>query len=146
MAERKLLLTSPGSYENPADKPCWEYCTSCGRCEKKGTSACPYRNTCSGRFDPKGVRIAHPDDSCRCKEGVLQWVTQDGKLAQSRFLSNPFSGIVKYEGKTQDEIDWEDYLKDAREKLDDPDWDPIQFTDGRSTQRWFEQMHRGNQK
>lgn len=91
------------------------------------------------------MRHPHHRDYCRCKEGVLQWVTQEGKLAQSYYLSDPYGGVVKYEGKTDDEVDWEDYIEDAREKLDDPDWDPIQFADGRSTQKFFNQMSKGQQ-
>lgn len=146
MSERKLLLTTPGSYENPADKDCWKYCRSCGRCENRFNNYCDSKcNGCSGRFDPRGMRHPHHRDYCRCKEGVLQWVTQEGKLAQSYYLSDPYGGVVKYEGKTDDEVDWEDYISDAREKLDDPDWDPIQFADGRSTQKFFNQMSKGQQ-
>lgn len=139
--ERNLMTTSPGSYRDPFDRPCWETCFACGRCEKKGSSACPHNNTCSGRFDPRGQRHAHPDDYCRCKEGVLQWVTQKGKLAQSRLFTDPFKGAVEYETTSQDERDYNAYVNEMRERLDNPDYDPVQFTDGTSTQAW-EKKHR----
>lgn len=127
-------MASPGYYRNPADKWCWEYCTSCGRCSNKGRyAAC---NGCSGRFDAKGIRDPDIDDYCRCKEGILQWKTQEGRLVQVRFTKNPFSSIIAHEKASQDEADWESYLKDTREKLGDEHWDPIQFDDGSSTTDW----------
>jgi hypothetical protein len=32
---------------------------------------------------------------------------------------------VKYEKVTEDERDWDSYVKDMREKLDNPNWNPI---------------------
>lgn len=43
----------------------------------------------------------------------------------TRFNSNPYAGSVTYEKKSEDERDWESYLKDMREKMNDPDWNPI---------------------
>ena len=138
---RKLMLTSVGSYENPADKVCWSYCTSCGRCENKGAySKC---GGCSGRYDPQGQRHPDRDDYCRCKQGILQWVTKEGRLTQVQFKSDPFAAVVKYEKIDQDEADWESYLKDTREKLDDEHWDPIKFDDGSSSQAWLDKARGG---
>lgn len=43
----------------------------------------------------------------------------------TRFKSNPFKNKVQYEKKTEDERDWDAYVNDMREKLDDPNWNPI---------------------
>jgi hypothetical protein len=143
---RKLMLTSPGSYKNPSDRACWEGCSSCGRCEKKGSTNCPNPTNCSGRFDPRGMRHPHVDDFCDCKNGILRWVTGEGQLCHTKFLSNPFAGVVKYKGKSNDELDWENYLNDVREKTDDPDWDPIQIGDDKSAQRWLDGQSKGYQR
>ena len=45
----------------------------------------------------------------------------------TRFKSNPFKSQVKYEKKSEDERDWNSYVKDMREKLNDPKWDPITY-------------------
>lgn len=57
----------------------------------------------------------------------MQWVTQEGRVVGFRFKSDPFAGTVQYETVSQDESDWQSYLNDAREKLDDPNYDPIQW-------------------
>lgn len=135
------MVHAPGSYRNPADKWCFNYCGSCGRCGDKGKfDAC--RN-CSGRLDPQGMREEHQDDYCRCKEGILQWVTQKGRMVQVKFESNPFAGVVKHDRITDDEADWNRYLADAREALNDPDYDPIQFESGGSVNNYLEQLKNG---
>jgi Holliday junction resolvasome RuvABC endonuclease subunit len=35
--------------------------------------------------------------------------------------------VVEKEKKSDDERDWDSYVKDMREKLNDPNWDPITF-------------------
>ena len=59
----------------------------------------------------------------------MRWRTQEGKLIITRFKSNPFKGKVNYEKKTQDERDWDSYVKDMREKLGDPNFNPITIVD-----------------
>jgi hypothetical protein len=55
----------------------------------------------------------------------LRWRTQQGKIVRVQFKSNPFKGKVKYEKKSQDERDWDAYVRDMREKMDDPNFNPI---------------------
>lgn len=129
------MRTAPGTFKNSADKWCWKNCRSCGRCSNKGMmAACA---GCPGRFDMDGSRLPDPDDTCRCTEGILQYVKETGQLVQVRFKSNPFAGVVKYQPVDKDEDDWESYLKDVREKKDDENYDPIQFQDGTSTAKWL---------
>jgi hypothetical protein len=47
----------------------------------------------------------------------------------TRFKTNPFKGEVKYEKKSEDERDWDSYVKDMREKMDDPTFNPIAITE-----------------
>jgi hypothetical protein len=47
----------------------------------------------------------------------------------TKFKSNPFKGQVKYEQKSEDERDWDSYVSDMREKMDDPTWNPITIVD-----------------
>jgi hypothetical protein len=42
-----------------------------------------------------------------------------------RFKTNPFKGEVKYSKKSQDERDWDSYVNDMREKMDDPNFNPV---------------------
>lgn len=120
-------MSAAGSYENPSSKACWSFCSSCNRCQDKGKySKC---GECSGRYDPLGRTDPHSDDFCDCKNGVLRWRTSQGKLIMTRFKSNPFKGKVNYEKKTEDERDWNSYVRDMREKLDDPNFNPITIID-----------------
>lgn len=120
-------MAAKGTYKNPTEKWCWTFCTSCNRCQDKGRyTAC---NSCSGRYDPEGKIDVHNDDFCDCRNGVLRWRTQEGKLIMTRFKSNPYRGEVKYEKKSEDERDWDSYVKDMREKLNDPNWNPITIVD-----------------
>lgn len=135
------MRTAKGTYRDPVDRSCFEYCPACRRCAARGTYAkCV---GCSGRPDEEGMRVPHPDDFCTCSQGVMRWVTQEGELIIRRYKANPYKGTVKRDAKTQDERDWNAYLKQQREKLGDPDWDPIQFTDGSSTSEWLEAAQRG---
>ena len=119
-------MAAMGAYRNPTTRACWETCSVCGRCNKKGTSACPLPNSCSGRIDPYGQTDPHPDDWCDCKNGVLRWKAKKGNVIMVRYPKNPFVSTVQHEHKTEDERDWDSYLNDAREKLDNPDSNPIQ--------------------
>jgi len=139
--KRKLYIAPPGTYSNPSEKSCFKGCMSCGRCEKKGDYA-KCRN-CSGRHDDKGQRVPVVDDYCRCAEGIMQWVTDEGKMVGFRYRSNPYAGTIKYETQSGDESDWESYLNDTRERLDDPNWDPIQFNDGQSADEWTKKNRHG---
>lgn len=113
--------------ENPSDKSCFITCKACFRCADKGRfTKC---NSCSGRHDPFDKSSPNPDDYCRCTEGILQWVTQQGQLVVRKYTKNPFAGTVITESKTQDESDWENYLMDLREKMDNPTYNPVQFTE-----------------
>jgi hypothetical protein len=47
----------------------------------------------------------------------------------TRFKTSPFKGQVTYEKKTEDERDWDSYVKDMREKLNDPTYNPITIVD-----------------
>jgi hypothetical protein len=110
---------------NPTDRWCWVFCPSCNRCQDKGRyTKC---NGCSGRYDPELIIKADSEDFCDCKNGTLRWKTQQGKLVMTKFKSNPFKSQVKYEKKSDDERDWDSYVKDMREKLNDPNWDPITY-------------------
>jgi len=116
-------MTISGTYQNPATKPCWAYCLSCSRCQDKGRyTKC---NGCSGRYDPRGKIDVNNDDFCDCKNGILRWKTKNGKLLITKFNSNPFKGTVKYQKQSQDEADWDSYVNDMREKMDDPNFNPI---------------------
>jgi len=119
-------MAAKGSYKNPVEKDCWNFCFSCNRCQDKGRyTKC---NGCSGRFDPEGIIDVDNQDFCDCKNGNLRWKTKEGKLILIKFKSNPFKGEVKYEKKSEDERDWDSYVRDMREKLNDPTWDPITIT------------------
>lgn len=120
-------MAIPGSYKNATDNDCWTLCTSCSRCGDKGRyTKC---KGCSGRYDPLGKTEPDPQDFCDCKNGVLRWKTQEGKLIMTRFKTNPFKGQVKYEQKSEDERDWDSYVNDMREKMDDPNFNPITITE-----------------
>lgn len=120
-------MAAPGTYANPSHKTCWNTCKACFRCENKGSKAeCVL---CSGRHDPFGHVDPDRDDYCDCKNGVLRWRTQKGQLVISKYASNPFAGKVSTERETQDERDWNQYLNDMRERLDNPNWNPISIED-----------------
>jgi hypothetical protein len=61
------------------------------------------------------------DDYCDCKNG--------GKSFIVKFKSNPFKAKVTYEKKSEDERDWDSYVSDMREKMNDPTWNPITIVD-----------------
>lgn len=116
-------MAAKGTHENPTNKSCWSYCFSCGRCSDKGKyDKC---KGCSGRYDPTGMIDPDQDDYCDCRNGVLRWKTKSGRIVMTRFKSNPFAGSVQIEQKTEDERDWDSYVGDMREKMNDPNWNPI---------------------
>lgn len=109
---------------NPSEKSCFTLCSSCFRCGDKGRYAkC---QNCSGRHDPFDKSVPDDDDFCQCTQGVLRWKTQKGRLIVRRMKSNPFAGQVITESKTQDERDWEAYLVDLRQRMDDENFNPIE--------------------
>jgi hypothetical protein len=90
------------------------------------------------RLDPYDI-----DDRCRCAEGVLQFRVKDGRLLKKNFMSNPFAGKVITDAETPDERDWNQYIKERREQLDDPNYDPVRFEDGESTYDWTQRQRAG---
>ena len=129
------------SIENPTAKNCWTPCVSCHRCADKGTmSKC---QGCSGRYDPARRIYPDADDYCDCRNGILRWKTQDGRKIVSKLPGNPYKSKVQTEKTTQDEEDWNSYLKDEKERRNDENWDPLLFDDGSSTNAWMDSYKRG---
>lgn len=115
-------------HDNPSQLSCFQMCRSCFRCSDKGSM--PACNSCSGRHDPELKREPHDQmDRCRCAEGIMQYRLQNGRLMVRKFMSDPFGGKVVTDAETQDERDWSAYITEQRERMDDPDWDPIVFDD-----------------
>jgi len=125
---------------NPSEKECWRTCFSCFKCSEKGRYSHCY--SCSGRNDPMGRLVPDPDVYCDCRNGVLRHQTQSGRVIVRRFKTNPFKSNPTFEAEkvSADERDWEAYLKQAREVLDDPYFDPIRFNDGTSTDAWTKEQ------
>lgn len=121
---------------NPSDRNCWETCSSCRRCSNKGLHAkC---SSCSGRHDPDGRFDSYDiDDKCRCREGIFQFRTSKGHFVQVKLNRNPFGGEVKFEGNTPEEQEWNRYVREQRERLDNENWDPVVYDDGTSTTDWY---------
>jgi hypothetical protein len=95
------------------------------RCAEKGRrSEC---NGCSGRLDITGQRIPHSDDYCQCSEGIMRWMTKEGQLAVRRYQSSPFKAEVKIDAVSEDERDWNNYLQERKEFLNDPEYDPFKM-------------------
>ncbi len=116
-------MAAPGSYPNASQLPCWETCGSCYRCKDKGRyTKC---NKCSGRHDPFGRHGPDLDDYCDCVNNKLRWRTQEGQLIITPFKKNPFEGEIVMEKKTSDEADWDAYVNDLREKMQNPEFTPI---------------------
>ncbi len=124
-------MAAPGYYRSPIDRPCFDLCPVCGRCDAR--RARPYAactTTCSGHIDKEGAIDPHPDDLCRCREGIMQMVRikdQKGRFIQYKWKKNPFtSGSVKSATKTEDERDYDAWLQTERNKRDDPNFDPLE--------------------
>lgn len=115
------------NYEDPVRLSCFKLCTACYRCADKGCmTKC---NSCSGRPDPTKKKEPHDiDDRCRCKEGILQARHRNGSLIQLQYPRDPFAGKIEQREVSEDERDWEAYVNQQRERLDDPNFDPIQFS------------------
>lgn len=62
----------------------------------------------------------------------MQVVTMKGQFIQRKFTSDPFAGKVQTDAETQDERDWNQFVKEKREMLNDPTWDPVTIQ-GKST-------------
>lgn len=132
---------------NPSDRSCFSLCGSCFKCSNKWTR--PQCNSCSGRHDPGAVQKFDPHDRqsfCDCRNGVLRHRTQDGRLIIKQFLTNPFKGKVKTDAESQDERDWNQWIAERREALNDEFYDPVQFDDGSSTTDWTAQARQGGFK
>lgn len=123
------MYRAPKTYKDPVERSCWVACPSCFRCEKKGTTACPLPNSCSGRPDKLGIREPHPDDFCDCKNGVMRWITKEGRLIVRRYQSSPFTNNIMTDAETEDERDWNAYVREKREQFDDPTYDPVRIVD-----------------
>lgn len=111
--------------ENPTDLPCYRGCAACFRCENKGRYTKCW--SCSGRHDPELKRA--PDDfmdRCRCSEGILQLRLQTGKLVVTKYPHDPYEGAVVQQTPGEDERDWNSYLQETRERLNDPNYDPLE--------------------
>lgn len=109
--------------EDPSKLQCFKACMSCFRCEDKGKyDKC---RSCSGRADPAAIKDPyHFDDRCRCKEGILQVRLKNGKLVQRPTPGNPFGGTVRHEKVTENEKEYIEWLKEERERRNDPAWNP----------------------
>lgn len=120
-------MATNGYYLNPSHRYCFEACSACFRCGQRGKYAkCA---GCSGHHDPFGVIDPHPDDTCTCTEGKLRFVDKNGSLRIVPYKTDPFKGEVTLINKTADENDWDDYVDDLREKINDPNFDPVQVVD-----------------
>jgi hypothetical protein len=125
MRERAVMITSRHTYSNPVDKHCFRQCTSCLRCSNKGMKTeC---DGCSGHPDLYGERHPHNDHFCDCVNGVMRWVTKDGRTIVRRYMSNPYKGQVKTDAVSEDEQDWNAYLYERREHFNDPDFNPVKI-------------------
>lgn len=125
-----------------SDRQCFRYCRACHRCEDKGRH--PWCWSCTGRIDKLRQYDAYDtDDFCQCSQGVLRWRTKQGRLVIARYPSNPYKGSVQGSHRGQDERDWDQFMAESREKLNDPTWDPIQFSDGTSTWDWSRTLEGG---
>lgn len=117
------------SFRNPANKPCFEGCNACRRCQNKKQRR-PECRTCSGYIDPQGEIEEHVDDFCMCSEGVLRKRlrsgVEQGRLVIAPYKKNPFKSTVQVEAKTEDERDWDAYVGSQREQMNNPNWNPIQ--------------------
>lgn len=119
-------MAALGTHLDPALRPCFTQCTACFRCDRRREGSGQNCNGCSGRPDPAGFIDPHPEDICTCREGVLRWVTKNGKLIQRKFDHNPFKGKIDFVAESQDEVDWRSYVNQERERRGIEDWDPIQ--------------------
>jgi hypothetical protein len=128
-------MAARGSYSNPADKSCFNPCMACFRCKDRYTGTINKCTNCSGHVDVRGDIEPHNEDWCNCQNGVLRWVSRKGTIIIKKYPKNPFEGDIKVHTETKDEMDWKRYLAEQREKLDDPDWDPVNLYDSSKGER-----------
>lgn len=123
-------MSAPGTHADPMHKPCFTACPSCFRCADKGRyTKC---NKCSGCMDPAGKIDVDPEHFCDCAQGVFRWRTKEGRLIIKRYNRNPFAGEVKSLPDSQDKRDFQAYLQEYREKMENPYVSPISvMIDGR---------------
>lgn len=115
-------------------RDCWKPCRSCWKCEDQGKFAkCA---TCPGRADYFRRMYPDPDSYCDCKNGVLRHRTKWGQLIVRKFMSSPYEGRVQTDAISEDEEEWNNYLNERREFLQNPTWDPVRFLDDTSTSGW----------
>lgn len=119
-------MSLPGTYQDPQMKTCFKPCTACYRCADKGRfTMC---NKCSGCMDPAGKIDPDPDHYCDCAQGVLRWRARDGRLIITRYPRNPFAGSIKTTAESEDKRDFQAYLQEYREKMENPYVSPITAT------------------
>lgn len=118
-------MAARGTYKNPVDRDCFNLCTACFRCKDRYTGTINKCTNCSGHCDVRGDIDPHDEDWCDCANGVLRWVSKKGTLIIKKYPDNPFKGDIKVHSESKDDMDWKEYLRQQREKLDDPNWDPI---------------------
>ena len=121
-------MAARGTYRNPSERNCFEVCTACFRCQARHEANAKCRS-CSGHHDERGDIDPHPMDVCYCTRGILRWVSKQGHVITKKYPDNPFQGDIKVHTESEDERDWKRYLTEQREKLDDPNWDPIDIYD-----------------
>lgn len=120
-------MATKGYYLNPSHRECFDACSACFRCDQRGKYAkCA---GCSGHHDPFGTIDPHPDDTCTCAEGVLRFIDSKGELHLVRYRNNPFAGTVTLMNQTEDEREWDAYVNDIREKINDPHFNPVEVVD-----------------
>lgn len=122
-------MAGKGTYTNPTDKSCFELCTSCFRCQARHPESRAKCRGCSGHDDPRGDIDPHPLDICYCTQGILRWVSKKGQIITKKFPNNPFEGDVKVHTESKDEQDWKMWLREQRERLNDPNWEPMNIYD-----------------
>lgn len=131
-----MAYAPKATYQNPVTRPCFEMCSSCFRCDRRRSSSCPDFENCSGVPDKEGMRVPHRDHVCTCKEGVMRWVTKKDVLVIRRFESNPFNKTVTTDAKSEDERDWDAFISEKREAMNDEFYDPIRFNTGEGASDW----------
>jgi hypothetical protein len=66
----------------------------------------------------------------------MRWVTKKDYLVIRRFESNPFAATVTTDAKSEDERDWDAFITEKREAMNDELYDPITFTNGQGASEW----------
>lgn len=122
-------------------RQCWRPCRSCWKCEDQGRySQCA---TCPAQVDILRRKYPDPDAYCDCHNGILRHRTQKGQLIIRKFLSSPYEGRVQTDAISEDERDWNTYVAERREFLNNPQWDPVQYDTGAGVTDWANQHRMG---